>query len=124
MLALANVFVKGKGLSGKLSFSLTGLFQPSVLDLCYMTDLDNQGCHGREKYLENEFFPGQGKVREFCNDQGNSERTWKVREKSGNLKINGYGRQTSENLFILFKREKEGLSQEIVYISLPIGGYS
>ena len=35
--------------------------------------------------------------------QGNLERTWKVREKSGNLKINGYGRQSSENLFILFK---------------------
>ena len=33
------------------------------------------------------FFPGQGKVREFCVDsQGNLERTWKVREKSGNLK--------------------------------------
>ena len=32
--------------------------------------------------------------------QGNLEKTWKVREKSGNLKINGYGRQTSENLFI------------------------
>ena len=31
--------------------------------------------------------------------QRNLERTWKVREKSGNLKINGYGRQTSENLF-------------------------
>ena len=27
-------------------------------------------------------------------DQGNLERTWRVREKSGNLKINGYGRQT------------------------------
>ena len=23
--------------------------------------------------------------------QGNLERTWKVREKSGNLKVNGYG---------------------------------
>ena len=32
--------------------------------------------------------------------QGNMERTWKVREKSGNLKINGNGRQSSENLFI------------------------
>ena len=31
--------------------------------------------------------------------QGNLEKTLKVREKSGNLKINGYGRQTSENLF-------------------------
>ena len=27
------------------------------------------------------------------------EKFFKVREKSGNLKINGYGRQTSENLF-------------------------
>ena len=34
--------------------------------------------------------------------EGNLERTWKVREKSGNLKINGYGRQSS-----LFKRGKD-----------------
>ena len=47
-------------------------------------------------------------------DQRNLERTWKVREKSGNLKINGYGRHTSENLFILFKRGKDVLSREIV----------
>ena len=26
--------------------------------------------------------------------QGNLERTWKVREKSGNLKVNGCGRQS------------------------------
>ena len=32
--------------------------------------------------------------------------SWKVSEKSGNLKINGYGRQSAENLFILFKGEK------------------
>ena len=38
----------------------------------------------------------------------------KIREKSGNLKINGYGRQTSENLSILFKTEKDVLSHEIV----------
>ena len=36
--------------------------------------------------------------------QGFVERTWKFREKSGNLKINGYGRQSSENICILFKR--------------------
>ena len=47
-------------------------------------------------------------------DQGNLERTWKVRKKSGNSKINGYGRQTSENLFILCKRGKYVLSREIV----------
>ena len=46
--------------------------------------------------------------------QGNLERTWKVREKSGNLKINGYGRQSSEKLFILSKRENDVLSHEIV----------
>ena len=46
--------------------------------------------------------------------QGNLERTWKVREKSGNLKINGYGRQSSEDLFILFKRGKDLLYHEIV----------
>ena len=46
--------------------------------------------------------------------QGNLEWTWKVSEKSGNLKINGYGRQTSENSFILFKRGKDVLSCEIV----------
>ena len=38
--------------------------------------------------------------------RGNLERPWKVKERSGNLKINGCGKQTSENLFILFKREK------------------
>ena len=31
--------------------------------------------------------------------QGNLESTWKVREKSGNLKINGYG---SPQKFVLF----------------------
>ena len=40
------------------------------------------------------FFPGQGKVRKFCGWPGKVNRTWKVREKSGNLKINGYGRQS------------------------------
>ena len=45
---------------------------------------------------------------------GNLKRTWKVREKSVNLKINGYGRQSSENLFILFKRGKDEHSHETV----------
>ena len=47
------------------------------------------------------------------NGHGNLERTWKVRKKSGNSKINGYGRQSSENLFILFKRGKDVHSHEI-----------
>ena len=49
-----------------------------------------------EKYLESEIFSRSGKSRNFMDGQGNLERTWKVREKSGNLKINGY---FSENLF-------------------------
>ena len=44
--------------------------------------------------------------------QGNLERTLKVREKSGNLKINGYGRQSSENLF--FQEKKGCTSHEMV----------
>ena len=46
--------------------------------------------------------------------QGNLKRTSKVREKSGNLKTNGCGRQSTENSFILFKREKAVHSHEIV----------
>ena len=56
--------------------------------------------------------------------QGNLERTWKVREKSGNLKINGYSRQTSENLFILSRGEK--MYFLMIYSKPPLlfGGYS
>ena len=61
----------------------------------------------REKNRENNFFSRSGKGRNFVDDQENLERTWKVREKSGNLKINGYGRKSLENLFILFKRGKD-----------------
>ena len=46
--------------------------------------------------------------------QGNLERTRKVRKKSGNLKINCYGRQNSENLFSFFNRGNYILSYEIV----------
>ena len=56
-------------------------------------------------------FPGQGKVGEFSGWPGKFR---KDLEKSGNLKINGYGRQSSKNLFILFKRGKDVLSHEIV----------
>ena len=73
--------------------------------------MNNRVATVREKYLENEFFSMSGN---FVDGQGNLERTWKVREKSGNLKIIGYGRQTSENSFILFKRGKDLHSHEIV----------
>ena len=61
----------------------------------------------RGKYLDNEnFFPVREKSRNFLDGQGNLERTWKVREKSLNLKINCYGRQSSENVFICSRGER------------------
>ena len=58
----------------------------------------------REKYLENEFFPGQGKVKEFCGWPGkfrqDFESQGKVREFENKC------RQSPENLFILFKSVK------------------
>ena len=49
----------------------------------------------REKYLENEVFSRSGN---FVDGQRNLERPLNVREKSGNLKINGCGKQTSEKI--------------------------
>ena len=77
--------------------------------------MKQQGCHGQGKISgKRNFFHVREKSGNFVDGQGNFERAWKVREKSGNLKINGYGRQSSENLFILFKRGKEVHSHEIV----------
>ena len=58
--------------------------------------------------------------------QGNLEMTWKVRENSGNLKINGYGRQTSDNINVFCSRGEKMyfLMRESKPISLLIGGYS
>ena len=60
------------------------------------------------------FFQVREKSGNFVDGQGNLERTWKVREKSGNLEVNGCGRQSSEYLFNLFKRRKDVHSHEIV----------
>ena len=38
--------------------------------------------------------------------QGYLEKPWKVREKSGNLKINGCGKQTSEKFIYSVQEEK------------------
>ena len=46
--------------------------------------------------------------------QGKLERTWNVREKSGNLEVIGCGMQSSENLLILFKKGKDEHSHEMV----------
>ena len=57
--------------------------------------------------------------------EGNLERTWKVSEKSGNLKINGYSRQSSEIYFICSRGERMYiLMRKSKPIFLRIGGYS
>ena len=65
----------------------------------------------REKYLENEFFSRSGKVREFCRWQGKFR---KDLESQGKVREFENKWQSSENLFILFKRGKHVLSHEIV----------
>ena len=67
--------------------------------------MSRQGCHGQEKYLN--FFPGQGKVREFREDL---ESQGKVRE----FENKWVCRQSSENLFILFKWGRDVRSHEII----------
>ena len=65
------------------------------------------------------FFPGQGKVREFCGWPGNFRKDLESQGKVREFENNGYGWQSSENLFILFKRGKHVLSHEIVEAHLP-----
>ena len=51
--------------------------------------------------------------------QGNLERTWNVREKSGNLELNGYGRRMSENFIYSVQEGKDVLPHEIVKAHFP-----
>ena len=60
------------------------------------------------------FFQVREESGNFVEGQGNLERAWNVSERSGNLNINGYSRQTLGNLIILFKRGKDILTYEIV----------
>ena len=85
---------------GVTQLSISTGSQPSLLydrlqGIIFLVTKFHKVATVREKYLKMKYFPGQGKVREFCDGQGNLERTWKVSE----LKINGYCRQFSENLF-------------------------
>ena len=74
-----------------------------------------QGCHGHGKISgKPNFLQVRERSGNFVDGQGNLERTWKVREKSGKLKKKGNGRQTPENLFILFKRGKGVHFHELV----------
>ena len=61
-----------------------------------------------------EFFPGQGKVREFCGWPRKFRKDLKSQRKVWEFENNCYDRQPSENLFILSKRGKGVLSHDIV----------
>ena len=68
----------------------------------------------REKYLENEIFPGQGKVREFCGWSGKFRKDVKSQGKVREFGSKWLWQANLENLFILFKRGKDVLPHEIV----------
>ena len=88
-------FYKGNNFCDFLFASLGMIALPKL-------DILLQGCHSQGKISgKRNFFQIREKSGIFMDGQGNLERTWKVREKSGNLKINGYARQTLENLCIL-----------------------
>ena len=53
----------------------------------------------RENIWKMKFFQVREKSGNFVPGQGILERFWRVGEKSGNWKINSYGRQSSEYIF-------------------------
>ena len=72
------------------------------------------------------FFPSQGKVREFCGWPGKFRKDLESQGKVREFEKNGFGRQSSENLFILFKRGKDVHSKTDSLSPSPsaLGGYS
>ena len=68
----------------------------------------------KEKYLENEFFLGQGKVREFGGWPGRFRKDLESQGKIREFENKWLWQADLENLFILFKRGKHVLSHEIV----------
>ena len=89
-------------LSDKAWTYCSEIFGNTSFVICFFSCLEAELSQSGKNIWKMKFFPGQGKSGNFVDCQGNLEKTWKVREKSGNLKINGYDKQTSENLFILY----------------------
>ena len=85
-------FLKGK--------TLLFILQELTLDKRGKNDNDSvQGCHSQGKYLENEVFSRSGKSQGICGWPG------KVKEMSGNLKINGYG-GSLQKIYLFCSREE------------------
>ena len=79
-----------------------------------MVFLFNQGCHGQRKlYLENEFFPGQGKVRELYRWSGKLRMDLDSQGKVREFENKWLWQADLKILFILFKRGKDVLSHEV-----------
>ena len=79
--------------------------------MCYTQDNNlphNRVATVRVKYLVNETFSRS------VDGQGNLERPWKVREKSGNLKINGWASRPQKIYLFCSRGKKDVLSHEIV----------
>ena len=74
----------------------------------------------REKYLENEIFSRSGKSQGIL---WMAREIWKVREKSGDLKKNGFGRQSSENLFCSRRERMYFLRESLSPSPSSLGGY-
>ena len=74
----------------------------------------------RETYLENKFFPGQGEVRELFGWPEKFSKGLESQGKVSEFENKCYGRQSSENLFSLFKRGKDVPSHKIVEAHLSL----
>ena len=68
----------------------------------------------RKNIWKTKFFAGQGKVREFCGRPGKFRKDLESQGKVREIEKKGNGRQTPENLFILFKRGKGVHFHELV----------
>ena len=68
----------------------------------------------RENIWKIIFFQVREKSGNFMDGQGNLEKTWKVREKTGNLKINGCLWQADFRFIYSVQEGKDVLSHEIV----------
>ena len=80
-----------------------------------LASVNIEPCHisCQEKCLDNEIFPGQGKVKEFCGWPGKFRKDLESQEKVREYE-NKWLWQSPKNLFILFKRGKNVLSHEVV----------
>ena len=79
------------------------MFSTDDLHLCVKVNCTGLPRSGKNIW-KMKFFQVREKSGNFVDGQGNFERNWKIREKSVNLKMNGYGKQTSDNIYVFCSR--------------------